>query len=86
MSDPSPRIAVLVPCYNEEAAIAKVVADFATRRELIRSGDPWLVACAVAAAGELRLHQLTPEIQHAAENTGPDVAEVARSAVALLAA
>jgi ATP:ADP antiporter, AAA family len=55
-------------------------------RELIRSGDPWLVACAVAAAGELRLHQLTPEIQHAAENTGPDVAEVARSAVALLAA
>ena len=23
-----PRIAVLVPCYNEEAAIAKVVADF----------------------------------------------------------
>src|SRR5579864_1591822 len=28
MSDPSPRIAVLVPCYNEEAAIAKVVRDF----------------------------------------------------------
>jgi hypothetical protein len=30
--DPDPlahqRIAVLVPCYNEEAAIAKVVADF----------------------------------------------------------
>ncbi|HLG86038.1 MAG TPA: glycosyltransferase family 2 protein [Alphaproteobacteria bacterium] len=24
----SPRIAVVVPCYNEEAAIAKVVADF----------------------------------------------------------
>ena len=23
-----PRIAVLVPCYNEEAAIAKVVSDF----------------------------------------------------------
>ena len=22
------RVAVLVPCYNEEAAIAKVVADF----------------------------------------------------------
>jgi glycosyltransferase involved in cell wall biosynthesis len=28
MSDPSPRIAVLVPCYNEEAAIGKVVRDF----------------------------------------------------------
>ena len=24
----SPRVAVLVPCYNEEAAIGKVVKDF----------------------------------------------------------
>jgi AAA family ATP:ADP antiporter len=55
-------------------------------RELIHSGDPWLVACAVAAAGELRLYRLAPEIQHAGENTGPDVAEVARSVAALLAA
>src|SRR5512147_2948188 len=28
MSAVAPRIAVLVPCFNEEAAIAKVVADF----------------------------------------------------------
>jgi glycosyltransferase involved in cell wall biosynthesis len=28
MTPSSPRIAVLVPCFNEEAAIAKVVADF----------------------------------------------------------
>ena len=28
MIRPEPRIAVLVPCYNEEAAIAKVVRDF----------------------------------------------------------
>jgi glycosyltransferase involved in cell wall biosynthesis len=28
MSHPSPRIAVLVPCYNEEAAIGQVVRDF----------------------------------------------------------
>jgi glycosyltransferase involved in cell wall biosynthesis len=27
----SPRIAVLVPCYNEEVAIPKVIADFRTR-------------------------------------------------------
>lgn len=27
---PGPRIAVLVPCYNEQASIAKVVADFRT--------------------------------------------------------
>jgi glycosyltransferase involved in cell wall biosynthesis len=28
MTRPEPRIAVLIPCYNEEAAIAKVVRDF----------------------------------------------------------
>jgi len=28
VSRPEPRLAVLVPCYNEEAAIAKVVRDF----------------------------------------------------------
>jgi AAA family ATP:ADP antiporter len=55
-------------------------------RDLIRSGDPWLVACAVAAAGELGMHRLAPDIQQAAENTGADVAEVARSAAAALAA
>ena len=27
----TPRIAVLVPCYNEEAAIATVVRDFRAR-------------------------------------------------------
>ncbi len=55
-------------------------------RDLIRSGDPWLVACAVAAAGELGMRRLAPDIQMAAQHTGPDVAEVARSAAALLAA
>jgi hypothetical protein len=55
-------------------------------RDLIRSGDPWLVACAVAAAGELGMRRLAPDIQQAAENTGSDVAEVARSAAAALAA
>ncbi|MEY2926862.1 MAG: hypothetical protein RL367_1339 [Pseudomonadota bacterium] len=28
MTSPAPRIAVLLPCYNEEAAIAQTVADF----------------------------------------------------------
>jgi AAA family ATP:ADP antiporter len=55
-------------------------------RDLIRSGDPWLVACAVAAAGELRMRGLAAEIQKAAEKTGAEVAEVAKSAAALLAA
>jgi AAA family ATP:ADP antiporter len=55
-------------------------------RELIRSGDPWLVACAVAAAGELGMRKLVPDIQEAARNTGAEVAEVARTAAAQLPA
>ena len=55
-------------------------------RDLICSGDPWLVACAVAAAGELRMRRLAPDIEQAARNTGAEVAEVARSAVASMAA
>ena len=55
-------------------------------RDLIRSKDPWLVACAVAAAGELKMRRLSADIQKAAETAGMEVAEVARSAAALLAA
>jgi hypothetical protein len=55
-------------------------------RELIRCGDLWLVACAVAAAGELRMRGLAGEIRQAAENIGAEVAEVAKSTAALLAA
>ena len=57
-------------------------------RELIRSSDPWLAACAIAAAGELHLRSLAPEIHQAAE--GQDYQEavwqVARAAEARLAA
>jgi ATP:ADP antiporter, AAA family len=55
-------------------------------RELIRSRDPWLVACAISAAGELRLHNLAPEIAEAAAEAQTEVAEVARRAGAALAA
>jgi len=55
-------------------------------RDLIRSGDPWLVACAMAAAAELGLHALAPDIQEAGRICGADVAEVARAAAARLAA
>jgi glycosyltransferase involved in cell wall biosynthesis len=30
VTQPEPRLAVLIPCYNEEATVAKVVADFRT--------------------------------------------------------
>jgi AAA family ATP:ADP antiporter len=55
-------------------------------RDLIHSRDPWLVACAVAAAAELNLRNLAPEIAQAAVESESDVSEVARSAEARLAA
>lgn len=54
-------------------------------RELIRSSDPWLKACAIAAAAELKLGGLREEISAEAERAGADVIEVARAAVAALA-
>lgn len=53
-------------------------------RELIRSSDPWLKACAIAAAGELKLGGLRGEILAEADRAGADVTEVARAAVAAL--
>jgi hypothetical protein len=55
-------------------------------RELIHSRDPWLSACAMAAAAELELRSLAPEIHQAAEESQVEVSEVARSAAARLAA
>ena len=54
-------------------------------RELIRSGDPWLAACAMAAAGERKFHGLRADIVTAGEKSGTEVAQVARSAVQALA-
>jgi len=56
-----------------------------TVRELIRSGDPWLVACAMATAAEQKYRELAPEIAQAAQRAGPEVREVARSALEALA-
>ena len=56
----------------------------AALRELIRSGDPWLAACAVAAAAELGLRGLIPEIREA-RGAGAEVRLVAERAMAALA-
>jgi AAA family ATP:ADP antiporter len=53
--------------------------------ELIRSGDPWLAACAMATAAERKMLRLAEDIARAGERAGGDVAEVARAAVAELA-
>jgi ATP/ADP translocase len=55
-------------------------------RELLRSHDPWLVACSMAAAAEMHLRGLAPEIANAAAEAEGEVSEVARSAEAALAA
>jgi HEAT repeat protein len=55
-------------------------------RELIGSRDPWLTACAMAAAAELGLRNLAPEIERAAQSAEGDVGQVARAAQALFAA
>jgi AAA family ATP:ADP antiporter len=53
-------------------------------RELLRSGDPWLTACAAATAAERRLERLAPEIAALGQRSGTDVSRVARSAAAVL--
>jgi|SRR5579871_24771 len=55
-------------------------------RELIRSHDPWLVACAMASAAELQMRNLAPDIAQAAAESVEEVSVVARSAEAALAA
>lgn len=54
-------------------------------RDLIRSGDSWLVSCAMAAAGELKLRNLAPDISQAARGAGTEVCQMARAAQAALA-
>jgi HEAT repeat protein len=54
-------------------------------RDLIRSHDPWLAVCAIAAAAELRLRRLAPDIARAAQTAEAEISEVARSAHAALA-
>jgi AAA family ATP:ADP antiporter len=53
-------------------------------RELIRSGDPWLKACAIATAAEQGMRGLRDDISGATSGAGADVIEVARAAVASL--
>jgi AAA family ATP:ADP antiporter len=49
-------------------------------RDLIRSTDPWLAACAMAAAAEQKFYRLASDIAAAEERAGSEVQQVARSA------
>lgn len=46
-------------------------------RNLLQSGDPWLTACSIMVAGDLKCRELSSEISAAGSRMGPDVRSVA---------
>jgi HEAT repeat protein len=54
-------------------------------RAQIQSGDPWLAVCAMAAAAQLRIRSLVPEIARLEQGGSSDVSRVAQSVQASLA-
>ncbi len=54
-------------------------------RGLVHSTDSWLAACAMAAAGELRLRALAADIAEASKKANAEVIAVGQSAIAVLA-
>jgi AAA family ATP:ADP antiporter len=85
---------LLLPLLDENTQITQTGRDLfgveekdqrAALRELMRSGDTWIAACAVATAAELKLRDLRPEIEPLSRKAGADVVMVARSALAALA-
>lgn len=53
-------------------------------REIMRTGDPWLVSCAVATAAEKNLTELREEIESLAPKAGREVAPVVDAALGVL--
>jgi ATP/ADP translocase/HEAT repeat protein len=54
-------------------------------RDLLQSDERWVVACAMAAAGELKIRELAPDITQVSQRLNGDIAPVAQSALANLA-
>lgn len=84
----------ILPLLDEDSRLTEIAHDVfgleprdsrSALRELIRSGDSWLVACAIATAAELRLSDLRPEIESLSRRAGTEVGPVAESALATLA-
>jgi ATP:ADP antiporter, AAA family len=85
---------VMLPLLDEDSVLArrghelfqiepKNLAE--TLRELIRSNDVWLASCSIAAAAELKLHEVAADIRSVGDSGGKEVADVARAAEAVLA-
>jgi AAA family ATP:ADP antiporter len=69
---------------QELFGVAKLSAEQAIRAQ-IRSGDPWLAACAMAAAVEMKVRGVAPDVVWAAEQGTGEVSRVARSVQVALA-
>jgi hypothetical protein len=64
--------------------VRKLTLEEAIRTQ-IRSGDPWLTACAMAAAAELKIRSLSPDIIVVGQEGTAELSRVAQSAQAALA-
>ncbi len=85
---------IVVPILDDPASVAQRGADLfgiqmanpeAAMRKLLESGDEWLVACAIATAGQLRLTGVMSEIGAVGSRADGDIPQVARDAMAMLA-
>ncbi|MDQ6759451.1 MAG: hypothetical protein M3Z32_06235, partial [Acidobacteriota bacterium] len=88
---------ILVPILDDPAMLAQRGRDLfgiqrkdaeSAVREMLSSGDEWLVSCAIATAAQLQLKALLPAIQQAHAKAGSAVSPiwlVAHDAMAVLA-
>ena len=88
---------ILVPMLDDPGMLAQRGRDLfgigrkdpeTALRELLGSGDEWLVSCAIATAAQLDFTSLLPQINQASSKAGSEaspISQVARDAVAVLA-
>jgi AAA family ATP:ADP antiporter len=85
---------IMLPLLDEDAVLAQKGQELfrverktvpAALRDLIHSGDVWLVSCAIAAAAELGIRDLAGDVRRAGETFGAEVLEVARAVEPALA-
>ena len=85
---------LILPLLDEESGVAQRGRELfglaekqvpSALRQLINSGDSWLVACAIATAAELKIAELRPDIVSLSESAGTEVGAVAKAAALALA-
>jgi AAA family ATP:ADP antiporter len=85
---------VMIPLLDEDSVLAQRGQELfsiepvdakGAIRSLIHSGDIWLASCAMAAAAELTIREVAPDIRTVGDSGGKEVAHVARAAEAALA-